>query len=198
MTSGGIVLAGGKSSRMGKPKAWLRFGAELMLPRVVRLLREAVPSIVVVSAPGQDLPPLSVETSIVQDEQEGRGPLQGLAAGLSALRECADAAFVTGCDTPFLRPAFVTRMFDLLGTSAVCVPRINDHYHPLSAVYRLSVLDAVNHLLAANCLKVQELFDCVPTRVIVADELRDVDPTLMSLRNVNTRSEYKDAIREME
>src|SRR5437764_15154428 len=95
---GGIVLCGGQSKRMGRPKAWLPFGAELMLPRVVRLLGEAVAPLVVVAAPGQDVPALPPDVTIVRDEEKGRGPLQGLAAGLRALEGRADAAFASSCD----------------------------------------------------------------------------------------------------
>src|SRR5262245_60341239 len=102
----GVVLCGGQSSRMGRPKAWLPFGGELMLPRVVRLLGEAVRPVVVVAAPGQDVPPLPPEIAVVRDEERGRGPLQGLAAGLDALTGQADAVYLSSCDVPFLRPAF--------------------------------------------------------------------------------------------
>src|SRR5437764_9686309 len=98
----GVVLCGGQSSRMGRPKAWLPFAGELMLPRVVRLLGEAVAPIIVVAAPGQDLPPLPSKVKIVRDEEKGRGPLQGLSAGLAALEGEADAAFASSCDVPFL------------------------------------------------------------------------------------------------
>ena len=81
---GGIVLCGGQSKRMGRPKAWLPFAGEIMLPRVVRLLGEAVEPIVVVAAPGQDVPSLPAAVAIVRDEEKDRGPLVGLAAGLAA------------------------------------------------------------------------------------------------------------------
>src|SRR5205807_272847 len=102
----GVVLCGGRSSRMGRPKAWLPFGGEALLQRVVRRLGEAVSPVVVVAAPGQELPSLPSEVAIVRDPEEGRGPLQGLAAGLAALAGRADAAYATSCDAPFLRPAF--------------------------------------------------------------------------------------------
>src|SRR5947208_6518233 len=98
MNVGGIVLCGGRSSRMGRPKAWLPVGDELMLPRVVRVLREAVGPVVVVAAPGQDVPPLSAGVEVVRDEVEGLGPLAGLAAGLAALDGPADAAYLSACD----------------------------------------------------------------------------------------------------
>src|SRR5207244_9454378 len=149
---GGIVLCGGQSSRMGRPKAWLPFGDELMLPRVVRLLSEAVSPIVVVAAPGQDIPPLPVDVRLVRDEEKGRGPLQGLLAGLTTLQGRADAAYLSSCDVPFLKPAFVRRLIDLLGDHAICVPRVGEYHHPLAAVYRISVADAVARLLEENRL----------------------------------------------
>src|SRR5262245_21810446 len=102
MNVAGIVLCGGRSSRMGRPKAWLPFGGELMLARVVRLLREEADPVVVVAAPDQDVPPLPAEVVVVRDEEKGRGPLQGLAAGLDALRGRAEAAYLSSCDVPFL------------------------------------------------------------------------------------------------
>jgi molybdopterin-guanine dinucleotide biosynthesis protein A len=196
MTVAGIVLCGGQSRRMGRPKAWLPFAGEIMLPRVVRLLGEAVRPIVVVAAPEQEVPPLPFDVEIVRDEEKGRGPLQGLAAGLAALRGRADAAYLSSCDVPFLRPAFVRRLIDLLGDHAVCVPRVGDHHHPLAAVYRLEVAEAVTRLLAENRLRPFFLFEAVPTRVVEATELAGVDPTFQTLRNLNTPEDYAAALQE--
>ena len=195
MRPGGIVLCGGQSRRMGQPKAWLPFGGEIMLPRVVRLLGEAVAPVVVVAAPGQDVPPLPDGVAVVRDEEKGRGPLQGLAAGLMALRGRADAAYLSSCDVPFLRPAFVRRLVELLGDHAICVPRVGDYHHPLAAVYRLGVADAVARLLAEDRLRPFFLFEAVPTRVVTAQELADVDPAFQTLRNLNTPEEYEAALR---
>jgi molybdopterin-guanine dinucleotide biosynthesis protein A len=193
---GGIVLCGGRSQRMGRPKAWLPFAGEVMLPRVVRLLGEAVAPVVVVAAPGQDVPSLPAGVEVVRDEEKGRGPLQGLAAGLAALRGRADAAYLSSCDVPFLRPAFVRRLVELLGDRAICVPRVGDYHHPLAAVYRLEVADAVARLLAEDRLRPLFLFEAVPTRVVEAAELADVDPTFQTLRNLNTPEDYESALRE--
>src|SRR5687768_16584841 len=115
MTIGGILLCGGQSKRMGRPKAWLPFGNELMLPRVARLLGEAVSPLVVVAAPDQEVPPMSADIAIVRDEEKGRGPLQGLRAGLEALEGKVDAAYLSSCDVPFLQPTFVRLLIELLG-----------------------------------------------------------------------------------
>src|SRR5262245_9126764 len=129
MRVGGILLCGGQSKRMGRPKAWLPFGDELMLPRVARLLAEVVSPLVVVAAPGQDVPPLPSEIASVRDEEKGRGPLQGLQAGLEALHGQAEAAYVSSCDVPFLKPAFVRRLIELLGDAMICVPHVGDYHH---------------------------------------------------------------------
>jgi molybdopterin-guanine dinucleotide biosynthesis protein A len=182
---------------MGRPKAWLPIAGELMLPRVVRLLGEVVTPIVVVAAPDQDVPPLPAGVSVVRDEERGRGPLQGMAAGLAALEGKATAAYVSSCDVPFLRPAFVRRLIDLLGSSAICVPHLGEYHHPLAAVYRLDVLAAVRELLTENRLRPRSLFEKVPTRVVQGSDLADADPELASLRNVNTPEDYERVVAEL-
>src|SRR5438552_12785930 len=87
-----------------------------MLQRVVRVLREVVDPVVVVAAPGQDVPPLPPDVEIVRDEIEGKGPLGGLAAGLAALEGKADAAYLSSCDVPFLAPEFICRVVGFLST----------------------------------------------------------------------------------
>lgn len=191
---GGVVLCGGQSSRMGRPKAWLPFGVELMLPRVVRLLSEAVAPVVVVAAPGQDVPPLPSGIDIVRDPEQGRGPLQGLAAGLEALRGHAEAAYLSSCDVPFLQPAFVRRLIELLGDHIICVPDIGGYRHPLAAVYRLEVAAVASRLLSENRLRPAFLFEEVPTRIVGPEEMADADPTFQTLRNLNTPADYDAAL----
>jgi molybdopterin-guanine dinucleotide biosynthesis protein A len=195
MNVGGIVLCGGRSRRMGRPKAWLPFGDEIMLPRVVRLLSEVVAPVVVVAAPEQEVPPLPPGVGVVRDEVEGRGPLAGLAAGLRALAGQADAAYLSSCDVPLLRPEFVRRIIALLGEAVVCVPQVEGYFHPLAAVYRLGVVDEVERLLAEDRLRPVFLFESVPTRTVEAVELTGVDADLRSLRNCNTLQEYEAALR---
>jgi molybdopterin-guanine dinucleotide biosynthesis protein A len=119
-----------------------------------------------------------------------------LAAGLNALRGQADAAYLSSCDVPFLRPAFVRRLIDLLEDAFICVPHVGEHHHPLAAVYRVAVADAVNRLLTENRLRPFFLFEAMPTRVVEAAELEDIDPTFQSLRNLNTPGDYEAALAE--
>ncbi len=108
-----------------------------------------------------------------------------------------DAAYLSSCDVPFLQPAFVRRMIELLGEHAICVPRTGDYHHPLAAVYRIQVKAAVSQLLQENRLRPFFLFEAVPTRIVEAMELADVDPNALSLRNLNAPDDYEAALREI-
>jgi molybdopterin-guanine dinucleotide biosynthesis protein A len=179
---------------MGTPKATLPFGSETMLQRVVRLLSAAVSPIVVVAARDQSLPPLPASISITRDEREAKGPLEGIRAGLSALPQSIDAAYITSCDVPLLVPAFVERMIDLLGDHDIAVMEIDGFAHPLSAIYRRDTLPHVESLLAADRLRPVFLFDAVRTRRVKPEEMTIVDPQLRTLRNLNTPEEYRAAL----
>jgi molybdenum cofactor guanylyltransferase len=189
----GIVLCGGKSTRMGSPKALLPFGPETMLQRVVRLLSAVVEPIVVVTATDQELPDLPAGVIVTRDERQGRGPLEGLRAGLKALPEHADAAYVTSCDVPLLELGFVRQMLDLARGHDVAVMEIDGFTHPLSAVYRRATLPHIEDLLAHDRLRPVFLFDAVNTRRVKPEEMT-ADPELRTLRNLNTRDDYERAL----
>jgi molybdopterin-guanine dinucleotide biosynthesis protein A len=195
LSYGGIVLCGGESTRMGSPKALLPFGSETMLQRVVRLLAEVVSPIVVVAAVDQELPALPGGVIIARDEQQGRGPLEGLRAGLKALPTAVDSAYVTSCDVPLLVPAFVVQMVELSRGYDVAVMEIDGFTHPLSAVYQRATLPFVEDLLAKDRLRPVFLFEAVKTRRVRPAEIT-ADPDLRTLRNLNTREDYERALVE--
>lgn len=192
-SAGGVVLAGGKSTRMGTSKALLPFGPETMLQRVVRLLGDIVAPIVVVAAADQELPGLPADVILARDEREGRGPLEGLRAGLKALPPQVDAAYVTSCDVPLLVPGFVRQMLGLATGHDIAVMEIDGFPHPLSAVYRRAVLPVVEALLEHDRLRPVFLFDAVRTRRVRPEEMT-ADPELLTLRNLNTREDYARAL----
>ena len=191
----GVVLCGGKSTRMGTSKALLAFGPETMLQRVVRILGEVVSPIVIVAAVDQELPPLPEGVILARDENEGRGPLEGVRAGLKALPADVDTAYVTSCDVPLLVPGFVRQIIDLASGYDVAVMEIDGFTHPLSAVYCRSTLATVEDLLANNRLRPVFLFDAVKTRRVRPEEMT-ADPDLRTLRNLNTRADYEQALSE--
>jgi molybdopterin-guanine dinucleotide biosynthesis protein A len=177
---------------MGTSKALLPFGPETMLQRVVRLLGTVAFPIVVVHAPGQELPPLPDDVMLAKDDREGLGPLEGLRAGLAALPPDVDVAYVTSCDVPLLVPGFVTEMVDLARGYDIAVMEIDGFAHPLSAVYQRSVLPHVEALLAADRRRPAFLFELVRTRRVSPAEISS-DPGLRTLENLNTPEDYQRA-----
>ena len=198
---GAIILCGGRSSRMGRDKASLPFGpGETMLERVVRLVAEVVPAdaIVCVAAAGS-----KIAGSIGRHPSRSRydifcGPLAGLADGLRAIAERADAVFACGCDLPLLVPAMVTRLYGELGSHEIAAPFDGTHFYPLPAVYRTSVLASAERLLAAGERSLVAMLNRSDTSRVVAESLRDIDPELLSLAPCNSREEYEAALRRIE
>jgi molybdopterin-guanine dinucleotide biosynthesis protein A len=179
---------------MGRDKALLPFGSrETLLERVVRLVGEAVPHdrIVCVAAAEQPLPPLAADVQVVRDVERHGGPLAGLALGMAALVSRADAAFGCGSDAPLLVPAFITRLFDLLGDHQIAAPHDGARFHPLAAVYRTDVLPIAESLLVAGERSLHSLLERCDTLRVSMDQLRTVDPSLASLENCNTLVDYQ-------
>ncbi|HEV3389175.1 MAG TPA: molybdenum cofactor guanylyltransferase, partial [Solirubrobacteraceae bacterium] len=198
-----IVLAGGRSSRMGSPKAALDWHGSTLLRRVTGILARAVAPgpVVVVSAPGQSLPELDAAVEVVADEQEGRGPLQGLAAGLAAIGDRALIAYVSSTDVPLLHPAFVRRVLGALDDGAdVALPDVGGYRQPLSAAYRVAVRSTVEELIAADRMRPSFLFErarvChLGERELLADAtLARLDPELSSVSNLNEPADYERAV----
>lgn len=192
---GGIVLCGGQSSRMGRPKLTLPFGGELMLPRIVRILRSVVDPVVVVAGPSQEVPALPDDVRVVRDEHEHLGPLAGMEVGLRALLGVVQAAYVSSCDVPLLRPEFVAEMIRRLGRHELAVPREGDFYHPLAGVYCTSLAERVHQLVADQRLRPLFLIQTSDAVEVSVEELRTVDPQLHSLRNLNRPEDYEEALR---
>lgn len=192
----GVVLAGGRSSRMGTSKAALEWHGSTLLRRVTGILSRSVDGpVCVVRAPGQPLPALPPGIEVLDDPAEGRGPLQGIAVALTALVDRAEAAFVCSTDLPLLHPAFVRRV--TLGEGAdVVLPVVAGHRQPLAACYRTCLAAAAVRLVAADRLRPAFLYDdCVVVElsrdVLLADPaVRLADPELDSVSGVNTPADY--------
>jgi molybdopterin-guanine dinucleotide biosynthesis protein A len=201
--SGGVVLAGGLSSRMGTPKASLEWHGSTLLRRTVGIVARATSGlVVVVRAQGQELPALPKGMLVADDPREGKGPVQGIATGLAALRGRADIAFVCSTDMPFLHPAFIRRLLRVLGDSEgtdVALPVARGFRQPLAAAYRVSLADAAERLVMQDRLRPAFLFDEAAVEQLDDEALRKdpmlaaLDPDLESVVNVNTPADYQAA-----
>ncbi len=199
--SAGIVLAGGRSSRMGTPKAALEWHGSTLLRRTAGIMLRATDGpVMVVRAPGQELPELPAEVEVIDDPREGLGPVQGLAAGLAAAGGRAEIAFVCSTDMPFLHPAFVRRVLRAAGEGAdVGLPVARGYPQPLAAAYRTALAPVAGRLVAGNRLRPAFLFElCQVTRLDEAALREDpvlaaLDPYLDSVVNVNEPGDYAEA-----
>jgi molybdopterin-guanine dinucleotide biosynthesis protein A len=175
---------------MGRDKASLPFGDEVLLARVVRIVGEVVDEVVLVAREGQALP---AAFEAVRDPAEGLGPVAALAVGLRVVS--GTRAFVVACDLPLLRPALIRRLFDLAGDADACVPLIDGYPMTTCAVYAARVADIAEGLVAAGHLKLRTLLERITTRYVGPDDVRDVDPDLESFQDCNTLEAYQTALR---
>jgi molybdenum cofactor guanylyltransferase len=186
---------------MGRPKAGLEWHGSTLLRRVTGIVARATGGpIVVVRAPGQDLPAMPEDVEVTEDAREGRGPLQGLAAGLAAVDGRAEVVFVSSTDAPLLHPAFVRRVVGALdGEHDVALPQAGGFPHPLAAAYRTELLPSVQELIAADRMRPAFLFEtCRVRRLDEAALLADpavaaFDPALDSVLNLNEPPDYQAA-----
>ena len=203
MAYAGVVLAGGRSSRMGTPKAALEWHGSTLLGRTVAIVARAVNGpVVVVRAAGQDLPDLPKQATVVEDPRQGKGPVQGIAAGLAALSGQAEAAFVCSTDLPFLHPAFIRRVLRVLDErdeTDVALPVARGYPQPLAAAYRVSLAETAERLVKEDRLRPAFLFgECRVERLDDAALRQDpvlaaLDPDLDSVLNVNEPADYRAA-----
>ena len=186
-----IVLAGGKSSRMGTPKALLPFDGQALIVHVVNTLSRLFEDVVVVAAPGQELPPMPV--TLVYDDVAYQGPVGGICYGLMASK--GEVAFVSACDSAFLHVRLIEHLLNQITACDVVVPHWQDRLQPLHAVYRRSVLPLLQEQLARRELRPVFLFDKVRTCRISEEEIRRFDPDGESFFNMNTPQDYAEATR---
>ncbi len=200
MKVAGVVLAGGASTRMGAPKALLEWHGSTLVRRATGIVGRIVTGpVVVVRADGQQLPPLPPNVELAADARDGRGPLEGIAAGLAAVGERAEAVFVCGVDAPFLHPALIGAVVAALAADEqldVALPVAHGFPHPLAAAYRTRVAAHVQALLADDALAMRALLGRLNVRTLdeaalLADPAVGAhDPRLDSLLNVNEPAAY--------
>lgn len=184
-----VFLAGGQSSRMGSPKAWLEFAGRPLLAHLVERMSALFADAVVVAAPGQELPPTSAR--VVRDERPGEGPVAGLVVGLREVS--TPLAFVASCDVPFLDPAIARLLVETARTCDAAVPEWEGRLQPLQAVYRTSVQPLLVQQLEEGRRRPVDLFDRVRTVIIPETTLRAIDPEGRSFLNMNTPEDYERA-----
>ncbi len=182
-----MILAGGPSARMGRPKAVLEVGGRTIIERTVGELQRVTDDIVVVAAPenAQEAKfEIPAGVRIVRDDREYQGPMLALARGLDVA--ACDVAFACSCDLPLLNGSVAAALVAILGDYDAVIPHVAGKLQPLHAVYRKRCSDALRALAARGEQRLAAIADAVRTRRVTERDLRRLDPALRSFINVNT------------
>lgn len=191
MSVSAAIMAGGKSRRMGRDKAWLDVGdGRPIVRRVIDVLSAVADEVFLVA---NDERYTTLGLRVVPDRFAAGGVLGGIATGVGAATH--DRVLVAACDMPFLRPEVFRLLVERSDGYDAVVPRIGDEYEALHALYTKTCLPPMERALGAGKMRVLSFFGDVRLRVLEADELRTVDPDLRSFTNVNTPEELAAATR---
>jgi molybdopterin-guanine dinucleotide biosynthesis protein A len=176
-----LLLAGGQSRRMGRPKALLPIGGGTFFEWVAGRLRGGFPELLVAASRPVQLPS-SLRSRFLPDRLPGAGPLAGIEAGLRAARH--STVVVVACDMPDVSPDLAERLAAAAEGRDAAVPRVGRRPEPACAAYRRSALDAITEALDGGDLKAANVL----ARLDVS-WLDDVDPALLS--SLNTPADYR-------
>ncbi|MCJ7764097.1 MAG: molybdenum cofactor guanylyltransferase [Dehalococcoidales bacterium] len=186
-----ILLAGGKSSRMGKDKARLKLDGRLMVLQGIARKLLTISDEVIVVTDGRRYKNLNVVVKWVDDVYPGAGSLVGLYSGLK--EASSDYALVVACDMPFLNLEFLRYMIALPRDYDILAPRLGDNIEPLHAIYSQNCLPAIARLLEARNKKVVDLFGKVRVRYLSQEVIERYDPEHRSFFNINSPDELAEA-----
>jgi molybdopterin-guanine dinucleotide biosynthesis protein A/molybdopterin converting factor small subunit len=207
MKASAVILSGGKSSRMGSPKALLLFDGEPLVVHVARALRSLFGDIVVVGGPGEEFvellrllssqpnklkQPNEPKVTLIRDEVSHQGPVGGIYYGLSVA--AGEFCFVTSCDVPFLSARLISYLLSQISDYDVVVPYWQERFQPLCAVYRKSVAPLLKEQLDRGELRPIFLYEKVRTRKVTEAEIRRFDPEGSSFFNMNSPEDYRAAL----
>lgn len=186
----GIVLAGGKSRRLGRDKALLSVGDSTLIERVIGIVSQVVDPVMVISNPPEKLKMLRVP--VVADLIPNRSALGGIFTGLSVSRTPQN--LFVACDLPFVSPDLLRLLIDLADGYDVVIPQSEGGYEPLCAVYSKNCLDPIRKQMERGDLRVRAFFPNVKVKVVDQEALQPYDPEEKAFFNINTDEEYRQAL----
>ncbi len=195
MATTSIVLAGGKSARLGKDKTVELIGGASLLQRVLSRLATFSTEIILVMAQGQAKPPhaLPPETRVIEDVFPGAGSLGGIYAGLTASSSFYN--LLVACDMPFLNVSLLQYLLELSPSGDAVIPRVGGYLEPLHAVYSKNCLTPIRHLLEQGNHKIINFFPQLKVRYVEEEEVNRFDPEHLSFLNINTQQDLDKARR---
>jgi molybdopterin-guanine dinucleotide biosynthesis protein A len=194
MAVSAVILAGGKSRRLGEDKSFLVVDGQPLIARMAGRLTALSDDLIIVTNEPKQYEPLALPVRLVPDEQPGVGSLMGIYSGLKVADH--HHALVVACDMPFLSVPLLRYMVRLIvprpltGDYDVIIPRLGDLLEPLHAIYSKTCLPAIAQLLAQERRQIIAFFPQVRVRYVVEDEINRFDPYHLSFVNVNTPEDW--------
>lgn len=183
----GIILAGGKNTRMGTNKAFLNIDGERLIDRTIRILKDIFGEVILVTNSPLDY--LDHDGVIVSDIIKEKGALGGIYTGL--FFTTGTHAFVSACDMPFLNRAFIEYMVEHAAGYDIVVPKLADGFQPLHAIYSRRCLSAIKKVLSTDNLKITSFYRGLKTLIIPEDVISSYDPEGRMFYNINTREDLR-------
>jgi molybdenum cofactor guanylyltransferase len=165
----GIILAGGRSSRMGTNKALLKLSEKTVIEKISEELREVVSDILIVTNTFEDYQFLGLP--MIEDQWKGMGPLAGIHAGLNSSN--TEKNLITACDMPFISSELGNILLHLLDKYDVVVPKISGQIHPLFAAYRKDVHTEIEKSLQKQELRMSAFLKRMNTKIMSEEDLSE-------------------------
>jgi molybdopterin-guanine dinucleotide biosynthesis protein A len=184
-----FILAGGKSIRMGKDKAFLEFKGRILLARALELAAGVAKDVRIVGDPSK----FAAFGRVIEDIYRERGPLGGIHAALKS--SSTELNLILAVDLPFVEPNFLKHLVSVArnANAVVTVPRVSDGLQPLCAVYRRGFAKVAEQSLAQGKNKIDALFAAVETRMLGEEELSGAGFSGRMFNNLNTPEEFQKA-----
>lgn len=187
----GFVTAGGKSSRMGADKAWLKLDGRPMIEHVIAALTPVVSSVAIIANRAEYQ---RLGFPVIADTNVDIGPLEAIRTALA--NSTSSKIILVACDLPFITSDLLRFLLSLSGDRQSVVPIGSDNrFEPLCAVYSREALPVVEEIIHSGQRRISPLFDRVPTRVVAFDELRHLSGFEQFFENINTIQDYQRALK---
>ncbi|MFQ6069429.1 MAG: molybdenum cofactor guanylyltransferase [Candidatus Aminicenantales bacterium] len=186
-----IILAGGKNTRMGREKAFLRIGERTIIEEQKDTLKKIFDEIIIVTNNHSYFHNLDVK--VVKDIIPHCGPLGGLYSGLSV---CSNIhGFLIGCDMPFPSISLINYMIKKIKKNDIVIPVSSRGLEPLFAIYSLNCLETIKRHLEMKDLKISNVLNYHRVSYVSPREVKKFDPHEFSFLNVNTPEEYEQGLK---
>lgn len=183
----GIVLAGGKSKRFGKDKAFLNIKGTPLINRVISVMKQVFQKVILIANEPDKY--LKIGLPVFSDVIKDLGPIGGILTGILHMQ--TKAGFFVACDMPFLNPALIRYMVEIKNGFDVVIPKIGKNIEPLHAIYTKRCIPYIRRCIANKKYSIRSFFPYVSIRYVEKEEIVMYDPEIKFLININQPTDIR-------